>query len=168
MGWMLPEHFSTLSSPGGFGEGTCRAATPRAAIPQPHPAMNPCAQWLHASSPRGTNGNKICLQLPRGALQQAEDDAQHGARVSQCHHQALVPGPCPTKPPLLPPCPPLGFSLFFFGFLPRMRPKGEGRNPLQSALLPSSVSIIFNIIPVEFIGATAWENDFTSGSFINF
>lgn len=167
MGWMLPEHFSTLSSPGGFGEGTCRAATPRAAIPQPHPAMNPCAQWLHASSPgalMGTKSASSCPEVPCSRLRTMPSTVH----VSQCHHQALVPGPCPTKPPLLPPCPPLGFSLFFFGFLPRMRPKGEGRNPLQSALLPSSVSIIFNIIPVEFIGATAWENDFTSGSFINF
>lgn len=139
MGWMLLEHFSTLRSPAGFGEGTCRAATPL-----PHPAMNPCAHWLHASSPRGTNGKKICLQLPRdtqaacGALQQAEDDAQHGARVSQCHHQALVPGPCPAKPPLLPPCPPLGFSLSFFlasypGCGPRER--GETLCKVPSCLL---------------------------------
>lgn len=46
--------------------------------------------------------------------------------------------------------------------------KKRGENPLQSPLLPSSVIIIFNIIPIEFIGGTVWENDFTSGSFINF
>lgn len=46
--------------------------------------------------------------------------------------------------------------------------KKRGENRLQSSLLPSSAIIIFNIMPTEFIGATAWENDLTSGSFINF
>lgn len=165
---MLPEHFSTLSSPGGFGEGTCRAATPRAAIPQPHPAMNPCAQWLHASSPgalMGTKSASSCPEVPCSRLRTMPSTVHvclsATTRLWCLAHAQLNPLSCLLAHHSV--------SLsFFFGFLPRMRPKGEGRNPLQSALLPSSVSIIFNIIPVEFIGATAWENDFTSGSFINF
>lgn len=110
--------------------------------------------------------------IPQGWHLQGQHLPSHSEPTQwPCHHRALAPGPLPCCIPSPTAPSQAGFSFILAGephVLGRRRPYKEGRNRLQSALLPSPVSIIFNMIPIEFIGATAWENDFTSGSFINF